>query len=100
MQKGPYDIEDDFLGMVDAIFDLSYLIIGTDSEYIKKGDVDVLLDFLVYFNQHIWKSYKFFMSGDDVNYSRHLGEREIIFNEFTLIKNKLAEIYRPNRSII
>lgn len=99
IEKGPFDVEDldDVLGMVDAIFDLSYLIRGTERSYIKKADVDVLLDFLVFFNQHIWKSYKYFMSEDDVNYSRHLSERQIIYNEFALIAKRLKEIYKADR---
>jgi hypothetical protein len=94
---GPLDIDPDAIGIIDSVFDLSYLIIGTERDYIVRSDVDILLDFLVFFNQHIWKSYKFFMSEDDINYSRHLSERQMIFNEIALITQELKQIYRPNR---
>jgi hypothetical protein len=95
---GPLDLDPDSIGIIDSVFDLSHLIIGTERDYIVRSDVDILLDFLVFFNEHIWKSYKFFMSEDDINYSRHLSERQTIFNEVALIAQELKQIYRPNRS--
>lgn len=95
--NGPLDVDPDTAGIIDSVFDLSHLIIGTERDYIVRTDVDVLLDFLVFFNQHIWKSYKFFMSEDDVNYSRHLSERQMIFNEFALIAQELKGLYRSER---
>ncbi|MAX66624.1 MAG: hypothetical protein CME66_06785 [Halobacteriovoraceae bacterium] len=95
--NGPMDVDPEMVGIVDSVFDLSHLIMGTERDYIYKTDVDVLLDFLVYFNQHIWKIYKLFSSKDDVNYSRHLRERQVVYNDFTLIASKLKSIYRGNR---
>jgi hypothetical protein len=96
--NGPIDVEDDVVDIVDSVFDLSFIIIGTEKNYIKRNDVDVLLDFLVYFNEHIWKSHKYFNSKRDVNYSTHIKERRIIYNEFSLIASKLKSIYKDNRN--
>lgn len=94
---GPIDVEPDVVDIVESVFDLSYIIIGTDKNYIKRDDVDVLFDFLVYFNEHIWKSYKYFTSDKEVSYFTHLKERAIIYDEFTLIADKLKSIYKGNR---
>ncbi len=96
--NGPVEVEDDVVDIVENIFELSFLILGTDREYIKREDVYSLIDFLVFFNEHIWRSYKFFNSEDDINYSRQLRERQIIFDEFALIAGKIREIYRPQRN--
>jgi hypothetical protein len=95
--NGPIDVDDDVVEIVDSVFDLSHLIIGSDVNYIKRSDVDVLLDFPAYFNEHIWESYKYFNSDREVNYSTHKAERQIIYNEFTLIADKLRSIYNRNR---
>ncbi len=95
--NGPFDVDQKVIDIIDSVFDLSFIIRGTEREYIKRSDVDVLLDFLIVFNQHIWKSYKYFKSPDRVNYSRHVRERDIVFNELGLITKKLREIYVPRR---
>ncbi len=96
--NGPLEIDPDTVGIIDSVFDLSHLIIGTEKGYIVRTDVDILLDFMIYFNEHIWKSYELFNSDDDINYSRHLKERDIVYDEFALISKRLAEIYRPDRT--
>jgi hypothetical protein len=98
--NGPIDVEDDVVDIVDSVFDLSFVIIGTERNYIKRNDVDVLLNFLVYFNEHIWKSHKYFNSKKKVNYSTHIKERKIIYNEFSLIANKLKSIYKDGRNSV
>ena len=95
---GPVDVEDDIVNVVDSIFELSYLILGTDRNYIQRSDVYKLVDFLIYFNEHIWRTYKFFNSQDDINYARQIRERRIIFDEFALIAQKLKSLYNPSRS--
>ncbi len=95
--EGPIDVDPDTVDIIDSVFEISHILLGTEREYINKVDVDVLLDFLVFFNEHIWKSYKFFISEDQVNYSRHLRERQIIFNEFSLIAKEVQRIYRGDR---
>lgn len=97
---GPIDVEDDIVDVVDSLFDLSFLILGTDKNFIKRQDVYTLIDFLIYFNEHIWRSYRYFVSDDDVNYKRHLKERQIVFNEFALITQKLRSIYKADRSTL
>mgnify|MGYP003682943075 CR=1 FL=1 len=96
--NGPMDVDPDIADIVDSVFDLSFLIRGTEKEFIKRADVGVLLDFLVKFNEHIWKSNQLFKSEDKVNYYRHLSERSTIFNEFAIIAEELEAIYIPNRS--
>ena len=94
IEFGPQEIDLNVLNLVDSVFDLSHIILGTDKDYITKEKMHVLIDFLVYFNEHIWKSYKFFMSEDKVNYERHMRERSTIFNEFTLISDYLKNIFK------
>lgn len=98
--NGPLNIDTNTVDIVDSVFDISHIVIGTDPEYIVRSDVDVLMDFLIFFNNHIWKSYKFFVADGPVNYSRHLKERNIIYNEFSLIAEKLKSIYRVQRETV
>lgn len=95
---GPLDIEGDVIDIVDSIFDLAYIIIGGERNYIKKEDAQTLIDFVSHFNKHIWKSYKYFTSEDEVNFSRHLKEREIVFSDLKAIAIKLDSILNKNRS--
>ncbi|MBD67086.1 MAG: hypothetical protein CME62_17930 [Halobacteriovoraceae bacterium] len=95
--NGPIDVEADTAELIDTVFDLSHLIIGTDKDYLKNTDVDVLIDFLIYFNENIIEAYKYFSSKEDVNYSQHQRERRIVFNKITLIANKLKTIFKANR---
>ena len=96
--NGPIDVESDVVNIVDSVFDLSYLILGSDKNYIKKTEVKVLIDFLVFFNKHIWKSFQLFNSEAKVNFNTHIKERIAVYNEFILIEDKLKSIYNPNRS--
>lgn len=95
--RGPMEIDPDVVDIVDALFDLSYLVQGGDKDYLSKGKLSELFELTKYFNARIWKIYKYFRSEDEVNYSRHLREREIVFNELTLIANKAREIFKTNR---
>ena len=98
--NGPVEVEPDIVDVVDNIFDLSFLILGTDRDFIQRSEVYKLIDFLIYFNEHIWRSYKFFVSEDEINYARQIRERQIIFDEFALIAGKLREIYKPQRAAV
>ena len=100
LTDGPIDVDDNIVDIVDSVFDLNFVLRGSDRDFIKREDVDILLDFLVTFNQHIWQSYKYFTSPDKVNYSRHIKERSIIFNELAIIGQELSKIYIPNRDNI
>lgn len=97
IEEGPIEVDQDMVVLIDAVFELSHLIIGSDREFITRGDLNVLLDFMVFFNEHIWRSYKYFNSKDSVDYYRHIKERKIIFDEFTLISRKLNKIFKRNR---
>ena len=93
IEFGSMDVDKDVLGLVDNVFDLSHVILGTDKKYIKDTDMNKLIDFLAYFNENIWKSYEYFVSKDPVNYERHIKERNTVFNEFSLIADYLKKIF-------
>lgn len=95
---GPIDVEADVIEIIDSIFDLSHIIVGSEKNYIKHSDIDLLLDFLIYFNKHSRETYKYFNSEDKLNYDRLIKERDIVYREFSLIANKLKQIYESNRS--
>lgn len=91
--------DEEIFEIIDAVFDLSYLILGGDRGYISKEGVNDLLDMLSYFNTHIfWKVYKHFSSPEVVNYERHKLERQEVYNEFVLISEKMRTIFNKNRS--
>lgn len=94
---GPMDIEAKTVDLIDSVFDLSYLILGGEKDYIKRADVTTLLNFLEFFNEHIRKIYGYFSSDDVVGYWRHVKERKIIFAEMALISNELQKIYKNER---
>ena len=48
--NGPVEVEPDVVDVVDNIFDLSFLILGTDRDFIQRAEVYKLTDFLIYFN--------------------------------------------------
>lgn len=97
---GPMDVDADTADMVDSVFDISHLILGTDRDYIEQKDVNILLDFLRFFNGHIWQSYRYFNDNSDVNYQRHVKERNIVYNEFSLIAHELKRIYKGERDYV
>jgi hypothetical protein len=94
---GPIDVDPEIIDIIDSVFDLSYLIVGSDRSYINKSEMDQLLEFLIYFNQNIWKTNGYFNSDDDINYSRHSLEREQVYNDVSLISNRLISIFKKNR---
>lgn len=95
--SGATDVDTDLASIIDSVFDMSHLILGTEKEYLGRTDMETLIDFLKYFNQHIWRSYRYFNNESEVNYLRHIKERDIVFNEFSLITQELRKIYRPHR---
>ena len=96
--NGPMDIDADVVDLIDTVFEMSNLILGTDKNYIKKNEMHTLVDYLKFFNGHIWKTYTYFDSPDEVNYSRHSRERSIVHNEVQIITNRLKEIFKANRN--
>lgn len=90
-------VDDDITDIIDAIFDLSFLILGGDRGYISQDGYNKLIDMLLYFNKHIWKVYKNFASDDTVNYLRHVKDRKVIKNELALITDKIRSILKQDR---
>lgn len=97
--EGPLsnDIDPEVADIIDTVFEMSNLIMGTDKNYIKKSEMHTLIDFLTFFNSHIWKTYTYFDSPDDVNYTRHSRERKIVYEEIKTITNGLKKIFKANR---
>jgi hypothetical protein len=90
-------VDEDITEVIDAIFDLSFLILGGDRGYISLEGKAKLVDMLLYFNQHIWKVYKKFVNEDTVNYTRHMDDRQVVYNEFVHISKKVRSIFSQNR---
>lgn len=91
------DVDPEVVDIIDSVFELSNLIVGTDKEYIKKEEMHELIDFISFFNAHVWKTYTYFDSPDEVSYARHSRERKIIYNEVEIITERLKEIFKANR---
>lgn len=85
--------------IIDGIYDLSFLMFGGDRENIHRVKIDELVDFLIYFNEHVYQIYYYFSSetNGEVNFSRHESQRQVVFDEATLIANKLEKILVKNR---
>ena len=95
IEKGPMEFnnKDEVLDLLDGVFDLSFLILGGEKGQIARNDVDKLIDLMTFFNEHIWKVYKYFSSTDQVNYARHSKERKVVFEELVLIAKKIRSIF-------
>lgn len=91
------DIDENITDVIDAIFDLSYLILGGDKGYISKDGADKLIDMLLYFNKHIWKVYKKFSHETNVNFEQHKDDRIVVYNEFVHISKKIRSILTQDR---
>jgi hypothetical protein len=94
---GPIDVDPGVVDIVDSVFDLSHIIIGTEKDYIINSDMDVLLDFLIFLNTNMRETYKVFTEDKDLNYKLLIKERGIVYKEISLIANKLNSIYKRNR---
>lgn len=99
--NGPMEFEDqdELLHLLDGVFDLSFLVLGGEKGYIDRGQVDSLIDLMLFFNEHVWKVYKYFTSTDVVNYARHVKERRVVFDELVLISQKVREIFKNNNRL-
>lgn len=95
--NGPIDVEPEVADIVDTVFEMTNLIMGTDKNYIKQSEMHTLIDFLSFFNSRIWKTYTYFDSADEVNYSRHSRERNIVYDEVQKITHRLKELFKANR---
>lgn len=95
--KGPLDIEPEVVELIDSIFDLSHIIVGSEKNAIKQSEINELLDFLIFFNKHIRETYKYFSKEETLNYETLTRERDIVHEEFSLIANRLKSIYKANR---
>lgn len=98
--EGPMsnDIDPEVVDIIDTVFEMSNLIVGTDKDYIKQSEMHQLIDFLSFFNSHIWKTYTYFDSPDDVNYARHSKERRIVYKEIEIISEGLKKLFKANRN--
>lgn len=100
LATGPIDIGDnqDINPIIEAIFDLGFILYGGDKGYISEVDVKTTIDLMIYFNEHIfWKVHKYFKSPDTVNYKRHAKERQEVYEEFELISKKIRSVLEKNR---
>src|SRR5690606_2491562 len=73
--------------IIDGVFDLSYLMFSGDGENIHRTKIDELVDFLIFFNEHVYQIYFYFNSetNKEVSYERHESQRQVIYNEAALI---------------
>lgn len=91
------DMDPKTADIIDGVFEISNLILGTEKNYIKKDEMYKIIDFIGYFNSHIWKTYTYFDSPDEVNYVRHIRERNIVYAEVQAITTRLKEIFKVDR---
>ena len=95
--NGPTDMDPKAAEIIDGVFEISNLILGTEKNYIKKEEMYQIIDFMAFFNSHIWKTYTYFESPDKVNYARHTRERKIIFDEVLAITDELKNLFKVDR---
>ncbi len=95
--NGPSEMDPETADIIDGVFEISNLVLGTEKNYIKKNEMYQIIDFMGFFNSHIWKTYTYFSSPDEVNYARHTRERSIIFKEVEIVTNRLKEIFKEER---
>lgn len=86
--------------ILDGIFSLSYLMFGGDGENIHQKNIDELVDFLIYFNEHVYQIYFYFNKDTNghVSFERHESQRQVVYNEASLIAQQLDKIFVKNRT--
>jgi hypothetical protein len=89
--------DENILNIIDAIFDISYLIFGGDRGYIHPDDVDALVDFMKTFNDEMRVIYDLFTRERHYNYNAHKEFREIVRKSSLLLSRKMKEIYVEDR---
>ena len=100
--KDKPEIDRNIFDIIDAVYDLSYLIFGGNVDNISRDNVDKLVDFLIVFNKHIWKIQYYFQNkyreeNAKIDYDTHMGERRIVFEEANHIAQHLLSIFIEQR---
>ena len=98
--NGPIDIDSEITDIVDSLFQLNFLIQGGERDYISKKQMSNLFEIAKHFNSRVWKLYKYFASDDEVNYARHIREREIVAQEMNAIIQEVRKYFKNSRKQI
>lgn len=92
-----YNITPEMLKALKAVYDLNYLIVGEDPEYISKANVDQLVDFAIFFNAQASLNFGFFSAKEPISYTLHQSQRARLVTAAQVVVNELGKIYKPER---
>lgn len=93
------DVKPEMVRALKAIFDLGHLITGEDPDFISKGTVDKVIEFLVVFNKEAALNFgPTFQNESTVSYTAHQYHRDLLTAANKTIIQALRKIYNPNRN--
>ncbi len=99
VQNGPLDLGDEDLApVIEAIFDLTNLILGGDRGYISRADFDRIVAFLIEFNKNIFPVYDIFSNENELDWGDYDRNRKIVRKYFVIISQEIRHLLNLNRS--
>ncbi len=98
LQNNEPDMSPKGFKIIDAVFDLNYLIYGESPDMVSKANLEGIVELATVLNREAALIYNLtFGSEAPGTYSSHQKQKERINNAVTIIRNSLLKIYRTDR---
>lgn len=102
IQKNVSDVDPSTYDILRAIFDLNSILSGDNKDYIKKENIDKLIETFVLMNKAIVQNnvYDYFMDESPVTYETHLQRKAKIYFAFSQIEKAFIKNFKNNNNVI
>lgn len=82
----------DIIKGLHSLFNINYLLTGSEVDYMSKAELNNLLNFLIYLNQEIVKIYPYFKDTSEHSDIVHYSQRMQILQTATNLSNQLIKL--------
>src|SRR5690606_21929428 len=101
LEKNIPELDHALLKALPAIFEVNALMFADDKNYITRGNVKKLIQFLIVLNEEAVEKeiYKFFVDSEKITYSLHQERRHLIYTSVFNLAKILDNYLVKNRTV-
>ncbi len=102
IKKNIQDIDPSIFDLLDAIFEMNSLVLGDDKKYIKRGNVDKLVELFIGINETVVDNrvVEYYSSKDRVTYQKHNERKAMVFQALSKVGSLIIDISVVNNNEI
>jgi hypothetical protein len=102
IRKNIDGIEESVFDLLEAIFELNSVVMGDDPAYIKRENVNKLVELFVEINSAMvkYEVLKFYSEEEKISYPVHNARKARVFEALSKIGNEIIRISKPNNNRI